>query len=337
MLGNYRLTSTSQMKRKKNTAMIMLPLRRRTAVLAAALLSVALVLTAATSTSAQETRRVEADNGTIEIPTDPQRIATLGRANGSFLALDGKPIAVTKLRQGDFDALLEDQQAAYEAAAIIGTSASEADLEKLASLKPDLIFISVPNADFEQMKEKLEAIAPTILLGFHSDWKRRVEIVAEAGNKVAELNEQKSDYDKQVAAIKTKYAEIIKNDTFVEVGTGEFSKVAVFHLNGATCTEVVRADVGLDIADLGEGGQSRSYEQIGALADYDVVLFPVDHEGNVTAAFRPMMESSAWQALPAVKSGRTVGVYCPLDRSYLGNSRYMESLDRGLAALPKNE
>jgi iron complex transport system substrate-binding protein len=187
------------------------------------------------------------------------------------------------------------------------------------------------------MKEKLEAIAPTILLGFHSDWKRRVEIVAEAGNKVDVLNKQKADYDKQVAAIKTKYADIIKNDTFVEVGSGEFSKVAVFHLNGSTCTEVVRADIGLDIADLGEGGQSRSYEQIGALADYDVILYPVDRGGNVTEAFRPMTESSAWQALPAVKSGRTVGVYCPLDRSYLGNSQYMESLDRGLAALPKDE
>ncbi|MGS1097354.1 ABC transporter substrate-binding protein (plasmid) [Aquamicrobium terrae] len=317
--------------------MIIPSLRRPTAVLTAALLGVSLVLSAAIGASAQETRTINADNGTIEAPANPQRIATLGRANGSFLALGGKPIAVTKLRQGDFDALLEDQQAAYEAATLLGTSASEADLEKLASLKPDLIFISVPNADFEQMKEKLEAIAPTILLGFHSDWKRRVEVVAEASNKVDVLNKQKADYDQQVAAIKTKYAETIKNDTFVEVGSGEFSKVAVFHLNGSTCTEVVRADVGLDIADLGEGGQSRSYEQIGALADYDVILYPVDHKGNVTEAFRPMTESSAWQALPAVKSGRTVGIYCPLDRSYPGNSRYMESLDRGLAALPKDE
>lgn len=317
--------------------MIMPLLRRYTAILAAALLGVSLVLTAATGASAQETRTIDADNGTIEVPANPQRIATLGRANGSFLALDGKPIAVTKLRKGDFDALREDQQAAYEAATMLGTSASEADLEKLASLKPDLILISVPNSDFEQMKKKLEAIAPTILLGFHSDWKRRVEIVAEAGNKVDVLNKQKADYDKRVAAIKTKYAEIIKNDTFVEVGSGEFSKVAMFHLNGSTCTEVVRPDVGLRIADLDEGGESRSYEQIGALADYDVILYPVDHEGNVTEAFRPMTDTSAWQALPAVKSGHTVGVYCPLDRSYLGNSRYMESLDRGLAALPKDE
>lgn len=317
--------------------MIMPSQRRPTRVLAAAVLSVSLAFATATGVSAQETRTIDADNGPVEVPANPQRIATLGRANGSFLALDGKPIAVTKLRQGDFDALLEDQQVAYEAATVLGTSASEADLEKLASLNPDLIIISVPNSDFEQMKDKLEAIAPTILLGFQSDWKRRVEIVAEAGNKVDVLNKQKVEYDQRVEAIKAKYADVIKNETFAEVSSGEFSKVAVFHLNGSTCTEVVRADVGLDIADLGEGGQSRSYEQIGALADYDVILYPVDHKGDVTEAFRPMTESSAWQALPAVKSGRTIGVYCPQDRSYLGNSQYMDSLDHGLAALPKDE
>lgn len=316
--------------------MIKLPLRGRAALLTV-FLSGSLVFTAGIDASAQQTRTIDADNGKINVPADPQRVATLGRANGSFLALNGRPIAVTKIRKGDFDSLLENQQAAYEAATILGASGSEADLEKLASLKPDLIFISVPNADFERMKEKLEAIAPTILLGFHSDWKRRVEVIAEAGNKIDVLNKQKADYEKRVVAIKTKYAEIIKKEAFVEVGGGEFSKVAMFHLNGSTCTEVVRSDVGLGLADLGEGGQRRTYEQIGELAAYDVILFPVDKKGNVAQAFRPMMETRAWQALPAVKSGRTVGVYCPLDRSYLGNVQYMESLDRGLAKLPKHE
>ncbi len=327
--------------------MMMTARKRRITTLAAltraALLSAALLFPAFgasgddSGAAAGATRTVEADNGPIEIPANPQRIATLGRATGSFLALGGKPIAVTVLRTGDLDALLEDQRAAYDAATNIGTNASEADLEKLASLKPDLIFISAPNSDFEQLKGKLEAIAPTILLGFHTDWKERVELLAKAVNKVDVLDKQKADYDEHVAAIRAKYAAIIASDRFVEVSRGTYSEPAVFILNGSLCTEVVRADVGLDIADLGEGGERRSYEQIGELADYDVILYPVDHEGNVTEAFRPMTETSAWQALPAVMSGRTVGVYCPQDRSYPGNSRYMESLDRGLAALPKSE
>lgn len=315
--------------------MIMPFVGRCTAILAAASLIVSLVLTGATGASAQETRTINADNGTITVPAEPLRIVALGRAVGSFLALDGKPIAVTTLRTGDFDALLAHQQAAYEAATNLGASASEVDLEKLASLKPDLILLSVPNSDFERMKAKLETIAPTILLGFQTDWKRRVEVIAEATNRIDVLNRQRADYDKEVAAIKAKYAEIIKNVTFTEVSSGEFSRVAVFHLNGSTCTEVVRADVGLDVADLGEGGERRTYEQIGVLADFDVILYPVDKKGDVTQSFRPMTETNAWQALPAVKSGRALGVYCPLDRSYLGNLQYMQSLDRGLAALPK--
>ncbi|MCC6437335.1 MAG: ABC transporter substrate-binding protein [Acidimicrobiales bacterium] len=286
-------------------------------------------------TAESETRTVEADNGTVEVPADPQRIAVISRATGSFLALDGEPIAVTELSTNNFAALLEHQQAAYRAATNLGPSGSEADLELLASLEPDLIIISVPDSDFEQMKDQLKAIAPTIFLSFQSDWKQRVEIIAEAGNLVDVLDQQKADYAGRVTAIKATYSQVIENDTFAEVSRGANSEPAVFTLNGSFCTEVVRADIGLDIVDLGEGGESRSYEQIGELADYDVILYPVDHEGNVTEAFRPMTETTAWQALPAVTSGRTVGVYCPQDRSYLGNSQYMESLDRGLAALPE--
>lgn len=286
-------------------------------------------------TAESETRQVEADNGTVEVPVDPQRIAVISRAVGSFLALDGEPIAVTELSTNNFAALLEHQQAAYEAATNLGPSGSEADLELLASLEPDLIIISVPDSDFEQMKDQLEAIAPTIFLSFQSDWKQRVEVIAEAGNLVDVLDQQKADYDGHVADIKATYSQIIENTTFAEVSRGGNSEPAVFTLNGSFCTEVVRADIGLDIADLGEGGESRSYEQIGELADYDVILYPVDHDGDVTEAFLPMTESTAWQALPAVTSDRTVGVYCPQDRSYLGNSQYMESLARGLAALPQ--
>src|SRR5690606_37351328 len=185
----------------------------------------------------------------------------------------------TELSTGNFDALLPDQQAAYEAATNLGPSGSEADLERLASLEPDLIFISVPDSDFEQMRGQLEAIAPTIFLSFQSDWEERLEILAEASNRMDVLDGQKADFNERVDDIRANYPEIIENYTFAEVSRGANTEPAVFTLNGSVCTEVVRADVGLDIADLGEGGESRSYEQIGELAGYDVILYPVDHDG----------------------------------------------------------
>lgn len=69
--------------------------------MAAALLSVSLVLTACGGSGGDsagaggQTRKVEADNGTVEVPADPQRVAVLGNAVLPYLDLGGKPVGVT--------------------------------------------------------------------------------------------------------------------------------------------------------------------------------------------------------------------------------------------------
>ena len=101
------------------------PLRRRGAALAAALLSASLVLTACggdgddtgdkaagtRSDKAAETRSVKADNGTIEVPADPQRVVTIGNTNLPFIDLGGKPVGVTEASDSELGVLPEEQQA----------------------------------------------------------------------------------------------------------------------------------------------------------------------------------------------------------------------------------
>ncbi len=53
-----------------------------------------------------------------------------------------------------------------------------------------------------------------------------------------------------------------------------------------------------------------------------------------TAPFVPVMETNTWKSLPAVESGRAVGVFCPGNGSYGQVNRYLESLDGALASLP---
>jgi len=284
-----------------------------------------------------DTRIVDAENGAIEVPADPQRVATLGRSTASFLDLGGEPVGVTELGADDLAALSEQQQAAYRAATLLGTGASEADLELLATLEPDLIVISAPDADFQQMKGQLQTIAPTVFLSFQSDWNDRLEVLAEASNLTDVLEEQKAGYEERVARILDTYSAVIESTSFGEVSRGEFDEPGMFVLNGSLCSEVARADLGLDIPDLGEGGEQRSFEQLGELAEYDVLLYPVDHEGNVPEEFAAVMETNAWQALPAVTSGHAVGVYCPWSRSYNFSSQYLDSLDRALASLPAED
>jgi len=334
-------------------------LKRRTTALAAVVVTATLALTtfgssasAAMTTGAttsattgpddanttSDTRLVEAENGTIEVPAAPQRVATLGRSTASFLDLGGQPVGVTQLGDNDFAALSEAHQAAYNAATLLGATASEADLELLATLEPDLIVISVPQADYEQMKAQLQAIAPTVWFGFDSDWTVRLAMLADATNLTDVLDEQRAGYEERVARIQQTYADLIANTTFGEVSRNFWEdQPGVFLLNGSLCTEVARADLGLDIPDVGENGEERSFEQIGELSEFDVILYPVDRDGNVSENFVSMSEANAWKALPLVISGHAVGVYCPWSRSYNFYSQYMDSLERALASLPASE
>lgn len=332
--------------------MTMTPLRRRGAALAAGLLSVALVLTAcgsdgddtATETAAAtaKTRTVKADNGTIEVPGNPQRVVTIGNTTLPFIDLGGKPVGVTEESDSDVQRLPEDQQATYASASVLAASADEVDLEELAGLKPDLILVQVPDAEFESIEKQLESIAPTVFFGLDTEWKALAEGTAAAGNVAGTLSAQKAEFEDRVAKIKQTYREIIAGTSFVDISRGDFSDPGTFYIADIGCSEIARDEVGLDLPEAAEGKdplayESLSFEQIGELSKYDVITYPVDVEGQPTKDFVPVVETNTWKALPAVKAGRALGVFCPGNNSYGAVIRYLDSLGGALAKLPATE
>jgi iron complex transport system substrate-binding protein len=324
--------------------MTMTPLRRRGAALAAALLSAALVLTACGSGSDSdgtggpvgETRTVEADNGTIEVPADPQRVAAIGNTSLPFIDLGGEPVGVTEISASELGLIPEEQKATFEAATNLGTSGGEVDLEKLASLKPDLILAQMPATDFEPIEEQLESIAPTVFFGLDADWKTLADGLAEAGNTTDALSGQKAEFDAQVAKIQETYREIIDDTSFVTLDRWTSSDPGTFAITHIGCDEIAKDEVGLDLPDSADGSvtETQSFEQIGDLSKYDVILYPVDAEGQATEPFAPVVETNSWKALAAVNSGHALGVFCPGNNSYGSVLRYLDSLDRALATLP---
>lgn len=318
----------------------------------AALLSAALILAACVAPvapaasdaatqapAASDTRSIETVNGTITIPADPQRIVTIGNTTLPFIDLGGKPIAVTAESDSDIARLPEEQQATYASATILAASADEVDMEALASLTPDLILVQVPGGEFETIKDQLEAIAPTVFWGLDTEWKALADGIAEAGNITDALSDQKAELEERLAEIKEKYGAIIANTSFVDVNRWASSDPGTFAIADIGCSEIARDEVGLDLPEAAEGADplawtSLSFEQLGELSEYDVILYPVDAAGQPTEPFVPVVETNTWQALPAVTSGHALGLFCPGNNSYGAVLRYLESLDNALATLP---
>jgi iron complex transport system substrate-binding protein len=309
---------------------------------AAALLSAALVLTACGGagtdepvSTVAETRTVQADNGAIEVPADPQRVATIGNTTLPFIDLGGKPIGVTAESDSDVALLPEDQQATYASATILAGSADEVDMEELAGLTPDLILVQIPDSEFEGVEQQLTAIAPTVFFGLDTEWKALADGVAEAGNTTDALSGQKEEFERRLAAIRENYREVIDGTSFVALERWAVTDPGTFAITHIGCVEIAKDEVGLDLPERTDGNvaEMQSFEQIGELSTYDVILYPVDAEGQATEPFVPVVETNAWKALPAVNSGHALGVFCPGNNSYGSALQYLDSLDRALATL----
>jgi len=310
----------------------------RSAILAA-LLSAALAFTAVPAAMAQDTHTVNADNGAIEVPVDPQRVVTIGSATTPYIDTGGKMVGATELSASLFEKLTAEQQAAYRAATIVGTNVGDVDLEKLASLKPDLILMYLHQADYDQIGRQLQAIAPTVFFDLRTDWDVAAAGMAEASNMMDSFNGQKRQVEQKIARIRDVYAGVIATKTFANANRWPSIEPGMFAIDKRGCPEIAEAELGMDFPALPDNAtfEMRSFEQIGELSAYDVILYPVDIAGEVQISFLPMVETNAWKALPAVKEGRALGVFCVTNSSYGAIWRYLDSLDSALATLSAAE
>ncbi|RFU85620.1 ABC transporter substrate-binding protein [Streptomyces triticagri] len=148
-----------------------------------------------------DTRKVKDANGkSVEVPKAPKKVVTLSEPTlDAALALGIEPIGATAGRgQEGVSTYLADKASKADVVATV----AEPDLEKLATLQPDLIVLD-ETVGSKRVLNKLQAIAPTVLTAkLNEDWKVAFKATADVLNKSSEADALLKTFDADVAKTK---------------------------------------------------------------------------------------------------------------------------------------
>lgn len=241
-------------------------------------------------------RTVDHALGTTEIEKRPERVVVLDTGElDDVLALGITPVGmVTTEGAQPVPAYLAEETKGVET---VGTI-SELDLEKIASLEPDLILGSQLRAD--KLYDELEAIAPTVFSirpGF--PWKENFLLVGDALGLEEEATAELNEYGREVKAL----GDSVTGDPTISLVRFMPGKLRLY--GNASLIGVILADAGLarpEIQDVDDLAVEISPEKLDE-ADGDVIFYSSYGEPGATGETEAL-QTSQWTNLPAVKNGK---------------------------------
>lgn len=237
----------------------------------------------------------QSETGPVEIPANPQRIIGLTNAP-NIISLGGTLVGVDEWTKKN--PLFTEKLADVE-------TVSEADLEKLIELEPDLIIAG----SHMQNLDKLSEIAPTIVYTWGKlDYLAQQLEIGKVLNKEAEAQAWIDDFTARAKAAGEEIKAKIGADATVSVFEYDAKNFYVFGNNWARGTEVLYQAMGLGMNDkvkqdaLGPGYYTLSNEVIPDYAGDYIVLSGVEGADNA------FLQSDTWKNIPAVKNGRVIEI-----------------------------
>ncbi|MEH7501288.1 iron-siderophore ABC transporter substrate-binding protein [Neobacillus drentensis] len=155
---------------------------------------------------------VEHAMGTTTIKGTPKKVVILtNEGTEALLALGVKPVGAVQSWLGDpwYDHIKKDM----EGVEVVGVE-GEVNVEKIASLKPDLIIGNKLRQ--EKVYDQLSAIAPTVFSEtLRGDWQENFKLYAKALNLEEKGNKVLSDFDQHVADLKGKLGDKVNQEVSV--------------------------------------------------------------------------------------------------------------------------
>lgn len=239
-------------------------------------------------------------NGTAEIEKKPQRVVVLDTGElDDVLSLGIKPVGmVTTEGANPVPSYLEDK---VEGVETVGTI-NELDLEKIASLEPDLILGSQLRAD--KLYDELESIAPTVFSirpGF--PWKENFRLVGEALGMEDKATADLEEYAEEAREVK----ESADGDPTISLVRFMPDRLRLYA--NQSLIGVILADAGFkrpEIQDVDELAVEISPEKLDEAVG-DVIFYTSYGDPEATGESKAL-EGSQWKGLDAVKDGKAIRV-----------------------------
>jgi iron complex transport system substrate-binding protein len=291
-----------------------------------------------TTTAAAADRTVSTPNGEIKVPASPSRVISINDFSlYTMLDLQVTPIGI-------YSAGMEYVPPAYldrvKPLKVINDVkvAGGLDLEKIASLQPDLIIgIDAQKAPYAQLKD----IAPTVLLPFNStggEWKAMARGTAEALGKQDDLRALDAKLKQRATKVRQDHADALSSMTF-DLIQGGFDAGQFWTYGPKSNIGEVLAETGMTFAAASraavkDGGQGTvSYENVDRLQDADVLFYYTTNDGKPANLGPKLFALETFKRLPAVKAKRMIGSINFLLTSYGSAGDALDELDRGLGQI----
>ena len=251
------------------------------------------------NTADEKTYTVQHAMGSTDIKGTPKRIVILTNEGAeALLSMGIQPVGAVQSPA---------EKIWYDHMDMTGTESvgveSEPSLEKIASLKPDLIIGN--KMRHEAIYEQLSKIAPTVFAEtLRGDWQENFKLYAKAVNQEEKGNEVLGAYNNRVETIKTELGDQTKKKiSMVRFMAGD---VRIYHkdsFSGVILDQLgfARAD-GQDVDDFAERGLTK--ERIPAM-DGDVLFYFTYETGDneATKLTNDWIEDPLFKNLNVAKSG----------------------------------
>ena len=280
-----------------------------------------------TDASSTATKRVSQALGETDIPVQPNRIVVAGYFTvEAMMALGIQPIGAPAVI---IDNLLH-LPPVEGAIADIG-NASSPNLEKIATLKPDLILTSklFTGSDTYPL---LSQIAPTVVLDAngHTEWQKLTRLCAETLGKETEASQLKADYEAKLQTIRSQL-----DPSQIQVSVASFYPTQITTYGKESFIGTVLDAAGLSRPPNQREGRNAqiSIELLNEI-DGDVlfVMKPqsqTELAGDVRAALEKIKTNPIWNRLKAVQNNQVYDVDAYwFGVGYLAADRVLDDLAR---------